>query len=232
MFNKPSPPSPDLLSSFPSSLIPFPPTPLPLSLSSTGGVLCDPPVLPLRTFPLPCGLEHYQRRGWSECPWTMAAQYTGECGWRRRMGWWGGGGEKGRSLTSIHSSLATCFFLMPTLFPYIHMCTYPLLPQARAPGSPVVIVGTHCDLMRGDAEKDKKKVAMNNLIYEKYLVGKETPLGGEVVLIRLSNDKVLAALTGVTCDCRAQKSLHTPFSHTQDAVLSKCGSLDFPKSLM
>lgn len=57
----------------------------------------------------------------------------------------------------------------------------------------MVIVGTHCDLMRGDAEKDKKKVAMNNLIYEKYLVGKGTQLGGKVACVnRLSNDQLLA----------------------------------------
>ena len=47
--------------------------------------------------------------------------------------------------------------------------------------------------MRGDAEKDKKKVAMNNLIYEKYLVGKGTQLGGKVACVnRLSNDQLLA----------------------------------------
>lgn len=149
------------------------------------------------------------------------------------MGGWGEE-RRGEEVTNFNPLITGYMFLFNAhpIPLYIHMCTYPLLPQARAPGSPVVIVGTHCDLMRGDAEKDRKKVVMNNLIYEKYLVGKGIPLGGEVVLIRLSNVKVLADLTGVPCDCCAQKSLHTPFSHTQDAVLSKCGSLDFPKSLM
>lgn len=108
-------------------------------------------------------------------------------GGRRRIEWWGGGEEeKGGGEVNNFNPLITGYMFLFNAHPiplYIHMCTYPLLPQARAPGSPVVIVGTHCDLMRGDAEKDKKKVAMNNLIYEKYLVGKGTPLGGEVVLI-------------------------------------------------
>lgn len=162
-------------------------------------------------------------------PWLHNIQVRVDGG-----GEWESGERRGEEVTNFNPLTTGYMFLFNAhpIFLYIHVCTYPLLPQARAPGSPVVIVGTHCDLMRGDAEKDRKKVAMNNLIYEKYLVGKGTPLGGEVVLIRLSNDKVLAALTGVPCDCRAQKSLHTPFSHTQDAVLSKCGSLDFPKSLM
>ena len=34
--------------------------------------------------------------------------------------------------------------------------------------------------MRGDAEKGKRKVALNNLIYTKYLVGEGTVLGGKV----------------------------------------------------
>ena len=35
----------------------------------------------------------------------------------------------------------------------------------------MVIVGTHCDRLRGDGEKERRKVELNNVIYEKYLVG-------------------------------------------------------------
>jgi small GTP-binding protein len=43
--------------------------------------------------------------------------------------------------------------------------------QARAPGSPVVIVGTHMDRVRGE-ERDKRKVELSNIIKDKYLVGR------------------------------------------------------------
>ena len=46
-----------------------------------------------------------------------------------------------------------------------------LSSKARAPGSPVVIVGTHCDKIRGE-EREKRKVELNRVIYEKYLVGR------------------------------------------------------------
>lgn len=44
-------------------------------------------------------------------------------------------------------------------------------PQARAPGSPVVIIGTHCDTLKPEAEKEKRKAELNRIIYHKYLVG-------------------------------------------------------------
>ena len=42
--------------------------------------------------------------------------------------------------------------------------------QARAPGSPVLIVGTHCDRLKGEGEK--KKAELSQVIYQKYLVGR------------------------------------------------------------
>ena len=43
--------------------------------------------------------------------------------------------------------------------------------QARAPDSPVVIVGTHCDKLRGE-EREQRKAEMNHRIYQKFLVGR------------------------------------------------------------
>ncbi len=48
---------------------------------------------------------------------------------------------------------------------------YSCCVQARAPGSPVVIVGTHCDSLKPDTERDRRKMELNNIIYQKYLVG-------------------------------------------------------------
>ena len=43
--------------------------------------------------------------------------------------------------------------------------------QARAPDSPVVIVGTHCDRLKGEGEKERRKTQLTHIIYQKYLVG-------------------------------------------------------------
>ena len=43
--------------------------------------------------------------------------------------------------------------------------------QARAPGSPVVLVGTNLDRLRSDVEKTQRKADFVKLIYNKYLVG-------------------------------------------------------------
>lgn len=43
--------------------------------------------------------------------------------------------------------------------------------QARAPGSPVVIVGTHCDKLKVE-EREKRKKELNDIITHKYLVGR------------------------------------------------------------
>ena len=45
----------------------------------------------------------------------------------------------------------------------------PSLPQARAPGSPVVIVGTHTDQLKND-EKERRKFELTTIIKNKYLV--------------------------------------------------------------
>lgn len=38
---------------------------------------------------------------------------------------------------------------------------YLFIPQqARAPDSPVVIIGTHCDMLKGDAEKERRKTEL------------------------------------------------------------------------
>ena len=38
------------------------------------------------------------------------------------------------------------------------------LPQARAPDSPVVIVGTHCDMIKGETEKERRKKELRDYI--------------------------------------------------------------------
>jgi len=35
----------------------------------------------------------------------------------------------------------------------------------------VVIVGTHCDSLKPESERDRRKMELNNIIYQKYLVG-------------------------------------------------------------
>lgn len=35
----------------------------------------------------------------------------------------------------------------------------------------MVIVGTHCDTLKPDTEKEKRKAELNHIIYQKYLVG-------------------------------------------------------------
>ena len=40
--------------------------------------------------------------------------------------------------------------------------------QARAPGSPVVIVGTHLDRIKGETEKELQKQEFISMIHEKY----------------------------------------------------------------
>ena len=37
-------------------------------------------------------------------------------------------------------------------------------PQARAPDSPVVIVGTHCDMIKGETEKERRKKELRDYI--------------------------------------------------------------------
>ena len=46
--------------------------------------------------------------------------------------------------------------------------------QARAPGSPVVIVGTHMDRVKAE-DRDRRKMDLSNIIKDKYLVS-HTPL--------------------------------------------------------
>ena len=43
------------------------------------------------------------------------------------------------------------------------------LPQARAPDSPVVIIGTHCDMIKGEAEKERRKKELRDYIEVKEL---------------------------------------------------------------
>ena len=43
--------------------------------------------------------------------------------------------------------------------------------QARAPGSPVVIVGTHLDRIKGENEKELQKQEFISMIHEKYPFG-------------------------------------------------------------
>ena len=45
------------------------------------------------------------------------------------------------------------------------------IPQARAPGSPVVLVGTNWDRLKSEVEKSQRKAEFVKLIYNKYLVG-------------------------------------------------------------
>ena len=64
----------------------------------------------------------------------------------------------------------------------MHICTHAtynhmqncFLLQARAPGSPVIIIGTNLDRLKSDAEKTQKKKEIAELIYNKYLVGRNT----------------------------------------------------------
>ena len=48
------------------------------------------------------------------------------------------------------------------------------LKKARAPGSPVIIIGTNLDRLKTEAEKTQKKKELSELIYSKYLVGRST----------------------------------------------------------
>ena len=43
----------------------------------TGSVLCHPPVLPVKEYAVPGGVEHGGRREGDPSPPTMAAQHTG-----------------------------------------------------------------------------------------------------------------------------------------------------------
>ena len=43
-----------------------------------GGVLCDPPVLPVHAVAVPGGVECHGRRGGNRPPRPVAAQHTGE----------------------------------------------------------------------------------------------------------------------------------------------------------
>ena len=35
-----------------------------------------------------------------------------------------------------------------------------------------MIVGTHCDKLKGDVDKERQKMKMNNVIYQKFLIGR------------------------------------------------------------
>ena len=64
------------------------------------------------------------------------------------------------SLPSLPSPLSSLLSPLPS-------------PQARAPGSPVIIVGTHIDRLKGE-DRERKKVEFSNIIKDKYLVSYST----------------------------------------------------------